>query len=61
MAKAKAGETDRQILGISLPPDVAARVKVEAAKRNLSLRALFLEMWSAYEAQSKPVKTTKKS
>ena len=41
----------RQIVGFSLPPDLAAEVKVEAAKRNLSLRKLFGEMWSLYKTE----------
>lgn len=36
----------RHIVGFSLPPDLAAEVKVEAAKRSLSLRKLFSEMWA---------------
>lgn len=38
----------RQIIGISLPPDIAADVKMEAARRNVSLRQLFQEMWTLY-------------
>ncbi len=41
----------RQIVGFSLPPDLAGKVKVEAATRKLSLRALFEEMWSLYVNQ----------
>ncbi len=41
----------RQIVGFSLPPDLAAQVKVEAAKRNLSLRKLFGEMWTLYNSK----------
>ena len=41
----------RQIIGLSLPPDVARRVKQEAAKRGLSLRGLFLEMWELYKTE----------
>ena len=43
--------TTRQIVGFSLPPSLAAEVKVEAAKRNLSLRKLFGEMWTLYKAK----------
>jgi hypothetical protein len=39
----------RQIVGFSLPPALASEVKVEAAKRNLSLRKLFGEMWNLYK------------
>jgi hypothetical protein len=39
----------RQIVGFSLPPDLAAKVKVEAAQRKLSLRNLFQEMWTVYQ------------
>jgi|GEM_PF-3140370 hypothetical protein len=45
----------RQILGISLAPDMARAVKAEAAQRGLSLRKLFEEMWSLYE-KAKPSK-----
>ncbi len=41
----------RQIVGFSLPPDLAAEVKIEAAKRNLSLRKLFGEMWALYKTK----------
>ena len=43
----------RQIVGISLPPDVATAFKAEAARRNLSVRSLFLEMWGQYETRTK--------
>jgi hypothetical protein len=36
-------------VGFSLPPALASEVKVEAAKRNLSLRKLFGEMWNLYK------------
>ncbi|MDE0023855.1 MAG: hypothetical protein OXP69_05510 [Spirochaetaceae bacterium] len=45
--------TGRQIIGLSLPPDVAGRVKQEAAKRGLSLRGLFLEMWELYNTEGR--------
>jgi hypothetical protein len=38
-------------VGFSLPPHLAAEVKVEAAKRNLSLRKLFGEMWTLYKTK----------
>jgi len=41
----------RQIVGFSLPPDLASEVKVEAAKRAVSLRQLFTEMWALYKAK----------
>lgn len=41
--------TPRKILGFSLSPDIAAEVKVEAARRNISLRQLFNEMWTLYK------------
>lgn len=43
--------TRRQIIGLSLPPDVAREVKQEAAKRGLSLRGLFLAMWELYKTE----------
>ena len=45
----KQGLRDRKIIGFSLPPELAAQVKMEAARRNVSLRNLFVEMWSIYK------------
>ena len=42
------------VLNFSLPPEVAVEVKIEAARRNLSLRKLFIELWALYKA-NKPV------
>ena len=39
----------RQIIGFSLSPDLASKVKAEAAQRQLSLRKLFEEMWRLYQ------------
>jgi hypothetical protein len=41
----------RRIVGFSLPAALASEVKIEAAKRNLSLRKLFGEMWSLYKTK----------
>lgn len=41
--------TPRQIVGLSLPPELAREVKAEAARRGLSLRALFEELWTKYK------------
>lgn len=46
-------KTVRQIVGFSLPPEQAAAVKMEAARRGLSLKKLFDEMWSLYQAAHK--------
>ena len=43
----------RQIVGFSLPPALAAEVKMEAARRNVSLRNLFAEMWALYKNNTK--------
>jgi hypothetical protein len=45
--------THRQIVGFSLPPETALEVKVEAARRQLSLRKLFEEMWALYKENNK--------
>lgn len=50
--KTEDGNTARQIVGISLPPEVASQFKMEAARRGISIRTLFLEMWAKYQAQS---------
>jgi len=39
----------RRIIGFSLAPALAIEVKAEAAKRGLSLRKLFEEMWEIYK------------
>jgi len=46
-------QKNRKIVGFSLSPDVAKAVKQEAARRNLSLKALFMEMWEAYRMKQK--------
>jgi hypothetical protein len=49
----KAPSSSRQIVGFSLSPERAAAVKVEAARRGISLKKLFEDMWAAYEKTSK--------
>ena len=43
--------TARQIVGLSLPPDLAREVKQEAAWRGLSLENLFLKIWQLYKTK----------
>lgn len=38
----------RQKIGISMHPEMAADVKQEAARRGITIRALFEELWAAY-------------
>jgi hypothetical protein len=45
----KADIRPRQIIGLSLSPELASKVKAEAGRRNLSLKHLFEEMWALYE------------
>lgn len=40
---------NRQIVGLSLSPELARDLKVEAAERKMSLRKLFEEMWADYQ------------
>ena len=42
----------RQIVGVSLSPEMAKAFKTEAASRGMSVRKLFEEMWSAYKKAS---------
>lgn len=42
---------NRQIVGFSLPPELAVEVKTEAARRNISLRVLFGELWALYKTK----------
>lgn len=44
-------QNNRQIVGFSLSPEMARDVKTEAARRGVSLRKLFEELWSGYKAQ----------
>jgi hypothetical protein len=44
-------QRDRQIVGFSLAPALVREVKLEAARRGLSLRKLFEELWELYKAQ----------
>lgn len=46
-------QTPRKIVGISMSPSMAAEVKEEAAKREMSLRKLFEEMWALYKDNKK--------
>jgi predicted DNA binding CopG/RHH family protein len=43
----------RKIVGFSLTPDLASEVKQEAARRGLSLKKLFEEMWETYKTGQK--------
>lgn len=47
-------QDNRQIVGISLSPEMARDVKAEAGRRGMSLRKLFEEMWAGYKASPKP-------
>ncbi|MGC0391114.1 hypothetical protein [Bradyrhizobium sp. USDA 241] len=40
---------DRKIVGFSLSPALASKVKAEAGRRGISLKALFSELWDLYE------------
>lgn len=44
----KHDDAKRRIIGISLAPQVAGEVKAEAARRGISLKRLFEEMWTQY-------------
>jgi len=46
-------KTPRKIVGFSMSPSMAAAVKQEAARRGLSLRQLFEEMWELYKNSKK--------
>jgi len=45
--------TPRQIVGFSLSPETASELKMEAARRQLSLRKLLEEMWASYKEKNK--------
>ncbi len=46
----------RQIVGISLSPELARAFKAEAARRGASLKELFEEMWELYGKSPKAKK-----
>ncbi len=54
---AKKNQTGRQansrIIGVRLPTQLAIEVKAEAARRNIALNKLFLEMWDLYQQQAR--------
>ena len=45
--------SDRKIVGISLSPEMARAFKEEAARREISLKKLFVEMWELYQRRGK--------
>lgn len=53
MAQDNESKRDRQIVGFSLSPEMATAVKLEAARRKLTLRKLFEEMWRNYTEKQK--------
>lgn len=53
MAQSTESKRDRQIVGFSLSPEMASAVKQEAARRKLTLRKLFEEMWQEYSRKQK--------
>lgn len=52
-AMSRIRKTARQIIGFSLAPALAVKVKEEAARRGISLRKLFEEMWEIYTEKTK--------
>ena len=42
----------RSIIGISLSPALASKVKAEAGRRQIRLKQLFEEMWVLYEKRT---------
>jgi hypothetical protein len=45
--------TPRKIIGVSMAPDLAVKVKEEAAREGVSIRKLFERMWDAYQKNKK--------
>jgi len=39
----------RRIVGFSLSPELASKIKAEAGRRQIRLKALLEEMWDLYE------------
>ncbi len=49
----KTQKRTRRIVGFSLSPELAAKVKAEAGRRDMSLKVLFEELWALYEKSPK--------
>lgn len=47
----------RKIIGISLSPALASKVKAEAGRRQIRLKRLFEEMWELYEKYGRSQKS----
>ena len=45
--------TPRRIVGFSLSPQLASKVKAEAGRRQIPLKTLFEELWADYEKKQK--------
>jgi predicted HicB family RNase H-like nuclease len=45
--------TPSRIIGVRMSPKLAKKVKEEAAKREISIRKLFEEMWVLYSESGK--------
>jgi hypothetical protein len=51
--KRQRSKNESQIIGFRLPKPLAARIKEEAARRNMRLNKLLEEMWNNYEKNKK--------
>lgn len=50
MGKQQIEKQGSQVVGVRMTPETAKRFKTEAAKRGISGRRLFEEMWADYQA-----------
>ncbi len=53
MSDSSKNSASRRIIGFSLSPQLAAKVKAEATRRDVKLNQLFEELWELYEKASK--------
>jgi hypothetical protein len=44
---------DSVVIGLRLPKETASAIKQEAARRNIRLNSLMLELWEAYQQGKK--------
>lgn len=42
-------QKQRRIVGFSLSPELASKIKAEAGRRQIRLKSLLEEMWALYE------------
>jgi hypothetical protein len=53
IASSRSFDGPRQMVGFSLPRDLAVEIKEEAARRKIAVSKLFAELWPLYKNKGK--------